>query len=102
MSAPIPHTCPLIDGAIRKLQEAEKKSEEIKDYFDELSPNYIKESLSNVIDILSSLYVNGNSDLEGIRDANSELRKWGESQEERADDAEYEVRELESKLKELQ
>lgn len=86
----ISQTCPDIDKVIKSINEALKLSREAEGY-------------ENIEDVQNNLHwINMELcdlewKLEDLRTANSKLREWGESESERADKAEGELYELESK-----
>lgn len=92
MAAPIKHTCPDIDKAIKLLKQAmkiadkartrhERNSDDDDDYYS------IESGLSDVEDIL-----------EALRRSNNELREWGERLENDLQTAGEEINHLETQL----
>lgn len=79
MSAPIPYTCPMIDEVIEGIEAIDSVRDKLND-----------------ID-LSALI----REMENIRKANEALRTWGEEQEERAEDAEEHISELNAQIEAL-
>lgn len=79
MGAPVPHTCPDVDNAIKVLKEVEGFS-------DEISGNS-----RHVADIL-----------EDLRKSNASLRDWGEDMELQRNDLQEENQDLLDKIQELE
>ena len=89
-NAPIGNTCPLIDSIINRMEQSKSEAEYIRrdtdNYNDEVS--VISYELDSAI-----------SEMEDIRDANSELREWGNEEYERA---EYEKDERDNLIKKIE
>lgn len=87
MPAPVKHTCPDIDAAIKRLKDAMRGCKSIED-----------ESLAR--DIVWEIdYVM--SDLEDLRKSNAALRDWGEDLEKQLEDKDNEIYELQQKIEEM-
>jgi predicted nuclease with TOPRIM domain len=86
--APVGHTCPTIDRVLDNVQEAIRGAEYIKSVPED-------DSTSEVIDIMHHL-MRVVDEMEDIRNANSELRGWGEDEEEKVNSLEGERDDLES------
>jgi chromosome segregation ATPase len=101
MPAPVGFTCPIIDRAIKDLDRASRQLNTVDLDFDELSPSKLKELLAEARDWIDEA-ISSSGVLEEIRDANARLRQWGEEQEHRAEYAEREREDLESRVGNLE
>lgn len=94
MSAPVKHTCPDIDKAIKLIKEAIREADQGKKLSD---IDDMRESLRWVINQIEDLpYM-----LEDLRKANHSLREWGEATEDSLQKAEQTISDLESDLYDL-
>ncbi len=89
MSAPIKHTCPDIDRALKHLKDAWR---EIKDSVED---KRTRDNIEWELDMVESI-------LEDLRKDNGALRDWGHDLEKRNGELEDEVYNLEIELKEQQ
>lgn len=80
--APVGNTCPIIDSVISYMDSAKGEAEYIK-------ANPEEDSTNEAVNIISEL-ASAISEIENVRDANVELRQWGNDEYERADEAEGE------------
>jgi uncharacterized protein Yka (UPF0111/DUF47 family) len=92
MSAPVKHTCPDIDKAIKKATGAIKTAEYGMKHVDKSSDEYdrFREIINDVEDIEPIL--------EQLRSSNDELRKWGEELSDELHSSANYIEELEQKL----
>lgn len=81
-NAPIGNTCGMIDNIIGRMEQARNEAEYINNHPEE-------DSSGEAVSILDELYF-AIKEMEDIRNANSELREWGNEQHDRADEAENE------------
>jgi chromosome segregation ATPase len=81
-NAPIGNTCPIIDSVIGYMESAKGEAEYIK-------KNPEIDSSDEAVNIIGEL-ASAISEIENVRDANSELREWGNNEYERAESAEGE------------
>jgi hypothetical protein len=81
-NAPINNTCPVIDNIIGLMESARNEADYIKANPEEDSTEESGIILDELFDAIKGM--------EDIRDANSELREWGNAEYERADNAESE------------
>jgi hypothetical protein len=75
----IPDSCPFIDKVISVLEDGSKRLQELAS--DESNSN-IESELNDIAYQLSCLHNSKRSDLEKIREINSDLRKFGEDKSE--------------------
>lgn len=87
MSAPVRHTCPNIDKALKHIKQAWI---EIKDAIDD---KQIQNSIECELDMAADI-------LEDLRKDNDSLRTWGKEQEEEIKNLNDYVSELETRLEE--
>lgn len=85
MSAPVKHTCPDIDKALKHIKTAWNEIKCVVE--DRQTRNSIEWELDHVIDVL-----------EMMRKSNDELRNWGEGLEEELQTAGEMIYELERKI----
>ena len=100
-NAPIGNTCPDIDEAINVLAGVADRIEQIAARLpDECSGEV--DDLETQASNLRRLFEGRRSNLEELRSANESLRKWGNEQHERAEDALSEVKDLQRQVSELE
>ena len=96
---PVGNTCPMIDKAIREIEEIMKEM----DSFDEDSDyEDILNSISNWTSSLSDIGMGHSCTLEKLRDANLSLRNWGSDTSSYLEEEEQNVLELEEKVADLE
>lgn len=107
-NAPIGNTCPIIDNVIGKMDVAKDEAEYISNHPEEDSSDEANNILAELTDAIKEIEV--------VRNANSELRSWGNEEYNRAEEAEKErdeairdkeylqeeIDELKSKIEELE
>lgn len=91
--APVKPTCPTINGIIDNMETAKNEAEY-------LLKNVSEDYVEFVRVIFDELHI-AISDIELVRDANSELREWGNEQFERVEYAEKELESAQSEVEEL-
>jgi predicted nucleic acid-binding Zn-ribbon protein len=87
MPAPVKHTCPDIDAALKRLKDAMRSCKDIDD-------KTLARDIEWEIDYVMS-------DLENLRKANAALRDWGDDLEKQLEEKDNEIYELEQKLEEI-
>lgn len=101
-NAPVGITCPDIDAAIEVLAATADRIDEIAGKLDCPTLAELVDDLNTQAANLRELFEGRRSALEELRSANDQLRNWGNSQNERADDAEAECKQLEQQVSELE
>ena len=83
MSCPVEYTCPKINEVKEAVQKIKSIASKLQDYEGQ-SIAELKDAFSEIDSELYGI----DSTIEEIRQANAEIREWGEAQEARACDAE--------------
>ncbi len=91
---PVGYTCPTIDKCKDKVEQLVQNVGCGTD-FDECSVEELRELHKAWMDFD---WVTFDQDMEEIRSANDELRRWGQAEEERVDELEDQVKDLEKEL----
>jgi uncharacterized protein YukE len=99
MSAPVPYTCPTIDGVIKTLKDAESDIDNLLYFSETTTPADFKNGIKEAISNLNSLWNGRYTDLEEIRSANEKLREWGSDLESKVEELESTIADLEYQLK---
>lgn len=94
-SCPVGHTCPIIDSVINTISNV------VSEMKYELKQNESLENLEHWIYYLELLTLKS-SEIEEIREANSELRSWGEELYNIASESLEKVETLEDKVSDLE
>lgn len=94
MSAPVRHTCPDIDKAIKAINDARKCIQDATDSVDNDDKN---ESLKYADDYLWGL----DTMLEDLRSSNDALRQWGHDLEKEIIEKDYRIDDLETQVSDL-
>lgn len=94
MSAPVKHTCPDIDKALKWIKDAIREAEQGQRLHD---IDDMRESLRWVVNQIEDIP----STLEDLRKANHLLREWGEGLEDEVNKLENKISDLESDLYDL-
>lgn len=93
MSAPVKHTCPDINKAIKRIRAALRTSENgMKQFKGEDSYDYFKDIESDLDGL--------EYELEDLRSDNKSLREWGEGLTNELETAAEEINSLENRLEE--
>jgi chromosome segregation ATPase len=101
-NAPIGNTCPDIDSIIETLSGVADRLSTIADQLDCPALADLVEDLNTQSANVQQIFDGRRSPLEELRSANDTLRKWGNEQHQRADDAESEVQNLRKEINELE
>jgi len=101
-NAPIGNTCPDIDAIIATLSGVADRLDALASQLDCSALSDFVEDLQTQSSNLQQIFDGNRSPLEELRSANETLRKWGNEENERADEAEAKCKSLEREISELE
>lgn len=113
MSAPVPNTCPIIDEVIDGIRDGIKTLRQSLMNLEDGDPGCSQSDLESAIEhfegmippetsTFSKFFRTDHLSIEKVRQANSELREWGERMESELEEVKQELSIAESRIQELE